>query len=293
MTSAPGTHLIRNASGLSVRLSPLGAALVEVLVPDREGRFADVLCHAKDQRYAGVTVGRVANRICRARFALEGEVYELTRNEGEHHLHGGGEQSLEKLVWDAEPSDSSVTFGVRSPDGADGYPGSLDVRVTYALAESDELVIRYHATTDRPTPVNLTNHAYWNLGGAVEEHELALHAAQCVPTDDDLIPTGAIQSVEGTALDFTSPRRLGSDPFDHTFVLEPGAPAATLSHGATGRRMQVFTTQPALQLFATRQALCLEVQGFPDAVNHPQYPSVVLQPGEQYVQETTHRFDVP
>ncbi|HIF41535.1 MAG TPA: galactose mutarotase [Planctomycetes bacterium] len=292
MTSSPGTHLIQNGSGLGVRLSALGATLVEVLVPDREGHFADVLCHAQDQRYAGVTVGRVANRICRARFELEGEVFELTRNEGEHHLHGGGERSLERLVWDAEPSSSSVTFETRSPDGDDGYPGTLDVRVTYSVTEDDELVIRYHATTDRPTPVNLTNHAYWNLGGAVEEHELALHAAQFVPTDDDLIPTGAIQPVEGTALDFTFPRRLGSDPFDHTLVLDAGAPAATLSHGATGRRMDVLTTQPALQLFVTQHAVCLEVQGFPDAVNHPQFPSVILQPGDPYVQETTHRFGV-
>lgn len=292
MTSSPGTHLIQNGSGLGVRLSALGAALVEVLVPDRDGRIADVLCHAQDQRYAGVTVGRVANRICRARFELEGEVFELTRNEGEHHLHGGGERSLERLVWDVEPSSSSVTFETRSPDGADGYPGTLDVRVTYSVTEDDELVIHYQARTDRPTPVSLTNHAYWNLGGAVEEHELALHASQFVPTDDDLIPTGAIRSVEGTALDFTSPRRLGSDPFDHTLVLDAGAPAATLSHGATGRRMEVFTSQPALQLFVTQHALCLEAQGFPDAVNHPQFPSVTLQPGEPYVQKTTHRFGV-
>jgi len=292
MPPSPSIHQIRNASGLSVRLSSLGAALIEVLVPDREGRLADVLCHARSQRYAGVTVGRVANRICCGRFELEGAVFELTRNEGQHHLHGGGEQSLESLVWDVDPSPSAVTFGVRSPDGADGYPGTLDVLVTYLLTEDDELVIRYRATTDRPTPVNLTNHAYWNLGGAVEEHELVLHAAQFVPTDDDLIPTGAFHPVEGTALDFTSRRRLGSDPFDHTFVLESGTPAATLSHGATGRRMEVFTTQPTLQLFVTQQALCLELQGFPDAVNHSQFTSVILQPGAEYVQETTHRFGV-
>jgi aldose 1-epimerase len=292
MPPPPSTHLIQNASGLSARLSTLGAALVEVSVPDREGRLADVLCHAKDQRYAGVTVGRVANRICAGRFELEGEVFELTRNEGQHHLHGGGERSLDKLVWDVEPSPSAVTFEVRSPDGADGYPGNLDVRVTYLVTGDRELIIRYRATTDRPTPVNLTNHAYWNLGGAVEEHELALHASQFAPTDEELIPTGAIQPVEGTALDFRSLRRLGSDRFDHTFVLESGAPAATLSHGATGRRMEVFTTQPTLQLFVTQQALCLELQGFPDAVNHRQFPSVILQPGDQYVQETTYRFGV-
>jgi aldose 1-epimerase len=140
--------------------------------------------------------------------------------------------------------------------------------------------------------VNLTNHAYWNLGGAVEEHELALHASQFAPTDDDLIPTGSILPVEGTALDFTSPRRLGSDPFDHTLVLDAGAPAATLSHGATGRRMEVFTTQPTLQLFVTRQALCLEAQAFPDAVNHSRFPSVIVQPGDPYAQKTTHRFGV-
>jgi aldose 1-epimerase len=292
MPSVPSTHLIQNTSGLSARLSSLGAALIEVLVPDREGRVSDVLCHAEEQRYAGVTVGRVANRICGGRFELDGETFQLTRNEGEHHLHGGGEASLEKLIWDPDPSPSAVTFGVRSPDGADGYPGNLDVRVTYAVTENDELVIRYHATTDRPTPVNLTNHAYWNLGGPVEEHELALHASQFAPTDDDLIPTGSIRPVEGTALDFTSPRRLGADPFDHTLVLDAGAPAVTLRHGATGRCMEVFTTQPTLQLFVTRKALCLELQGFPDAVNHSQFPSVILQPGDPYVQETTHRFDV-
>ena len=292
MSSPARSYLIQNASGLRVRLSSLGAALVEVLVPDRRGELGDILSHAEGQRYAGVTVGRVANRICDGRFELEGQAFQLTRNEGQHHLHGGGEVALDRLVWDVDASPAAVTFGTCSPDGADGYPGTLDVRVSYEVTDNDELIMRYRATTDRPTPVSLTNHAYWNLGGAVEDHDLALQAAQFAPTGEDLIPTGAIRSVQGTPLDFTSMRKLGTEPFDHTFVLGPGTPAATLRHGATGRWMEVSTTQPALQLFVTPQALCLETQGFPDAVNHPQFPSMILQPGAEYVQETTHRFGV-
>ncbi len=284
------THRIQNSRGLNALVDARGAALIEMWVPDREGSLGNVLERQTSHRYAGVTVGRVANRVDAGRFQLDGDNYQLTCNEGLHHLHGGGQGSLDKLTWDAGTNPSSVTFRAQSPDGDEGYPGHLDVSVTYSLTDQDELVIEYHATTTRPTPVNLTNHAYWNLGGALQNHDLLIRSSLTLQTNEQLIPTGVLEPVEGSGRDFTRTRPVGSLPFDHTCVLDGDSSAATLSCRASGRSMIVSTTEPTLQLFTTDTALCLEAQGFPDAVNHPEFPSVILRPGQAYRQTTRHQF---
>ena len=290
MESPPSITSICNTNGIRAILSSRGASLLELHFPDASGEQVNVVDSRPDHRFAGVTIGRVANRIRDGAFDLDGEHFELTRNEGNHHLHGGSQEPLDELLWNAENTPSSVHFHVQSPHGTGGYPGTLDVQASFLLTEDNALVMEYSATTDRPTPVNLTNHAYWNLGGPIQEHELMIGAQRYAPTDKELIPTGSLDRVAGTALDFTQPRPLGAALIDHTFDLDNGSPAAVLKSSQSSRCMEVRTTQAALQLFTTEHALCLEAQGFPDAVHQTSFPSVILRPGEVYFQTTIHRF---
>ncbi|MFQ5505276.1 MAG: aldose epimerase family protein [Planctomycetota bacterium] len=327
-----------NRNGLRARVMTYGATLVEMHVPDRNGVLADVVLGFEDvsgyeserNQYFGCTTGRVANRIKNGRFTLDGEDFILALNNGPNHLHGGIERSLDKVVWTATPADGpdgpAVVFRYLSPDLEEGYPGNLEIQVTYTLTHDNELVIRYEASADEPTPVNLTNHAYWNLAGAgsgsVLDHELEIAATHYTPTDDTLIPTGAIAPVRGTPLDFTEATAIGkrldllvetpSLGYDHNFVLnergtEPSF-AARLRDPGSGRVLEILTTEPGIQLYSgnflrgdrgkdgktygQRHALCLETQHFPDSVNHPSFPSVILKPGETYRQTTIHRFGV-
>jgi aldose 1-epimerase len=326
---------LRNDRGLRVRLTNHGARIMEVWLPDRDGSMADVVLGFDDlagyiryaDHYLGCVVGRVANRIEGGRFTLDGVTYELARNDGRNHLHGGASRSFDKVIWSAEAANDgrSVRFTYFSPDHEEGYPGNLSVTVDYRLGE-DELRIDYKATSDRATPVNLTNHAYWNLAGAgaptVLDHELWVDADRYTPTDAALIPTGEIAPVAATALDFRSPRLLGegiddlgsalSGGYDHNLILNrPGDGlrlAARLRHPGTGRRMEVLTTEPALQLYTANvlpevigkagraygphSALCLETQSYPNAVNEPSFPSIVLDAGDEYRQTTIYRFGV-
>jgi aldose 1-epimerase len=325
-------------SGISALVSSWGAGLVALNVPDRTGQFADVVLGfdtageyaAQSQLYFGCTVGRVANRIRKASFVLGGTTYKLAANNGPNHLHGGATRSFDKVEWAAEARRSelgaSVVFRYTSPHLEEGYPGRLDATVTYTLTKEDELRIDYQARTDRATPVNLTNHTYWNLRGdgtaTILDHELQVQADRYTVSDDELIPTGEIKSVEGTALDFRKPRTIGSRigevestgalGYDHNYVLA-GAPsqpafAARISDPASGRTMEVWTDRPCMQVYsgnlmtpttgklgahyAVRSGLCLEPQGYPDAVNNPAFDSIVLEPGDVYRTTCAFRLSV-
>jgi aldose 1-epimerase len=301
----------------------LGATLTSLEVPDRDGRrasvvlgFADPASHGAHRLFLGTTVGRVANRIAGGRFVLGGREYRLPTNDGQNHLHGGFD-GFDRAVWRAERIDANtVGFALTSPDGDQGYPGTLDVGVTYTL-EPNGLRLDYEAVTDRATPVNLTNHSYFNLAGAgdVLGHELEVAADFYTPVDATVIPTGEIVRVAGTPFDFTRPHALSArfaeltnEPrgYDHNFVLRSAgtrAFAARLSDPGSGRVMEVHTTEPGLQLytgnyltgartggFARHAGVCLETQRFPDAVHHAHFPSVVLEPGATLRSTTIYAF---
>lgn len=327
-------YVLRSANGLVAKVVTYGATLTDLLVPDRTGKVASVILgwdrldgYLGREPYIGATVGRVANRIAKASFELNGQVYKLAVNDGQNHLHGGL-KAFDKVVWRAEPHASadapSVTFTYRSPDGEEGYPGTVTVSVTYTLTAQNELKLDYSATTDKPTPLNLTNHAYFNLGGegsgTIVDHELMIAADQYTPTDAALIPTGKILPVRGTPMDFTTPTRIGArieqvpaappGGYDHNYVLPAHTQlvlAARVSEPTSGRVMEVLTTQPAIQLYTgnfldgtirgrngapyvKHAALCLETQHFPDSVHHSNFPSTIVQPGQPFTSETIYRF---
>ncbi len=326
-----------NNAGITAKLITRGATLTQLLVPDREGKLADVVLgfddvagyESDENQYFGCTVGRVGNRIAEGKFTLEGKTYQLAVNNGPNHLHGGTRRSLDRVVWEAEElktdAGPAVRFRYTSPDGEEGYPGELKITVTFTLTGNKELRIDYSATTSAATPVNLTNHSYFNLAGAgsatVLDHELIVNAAAYTPVDDTLIPTGEIAKVQGTPLDFTKPKKLrqGVQPLadtpalglDHNFVLEKAeagqlAAAAEVYEPSSGRVMTMSTTEPGVQVYSgnflheqkgkggktypKRSALCLEAQHFPNSVNQPDFPSVVLRPGETYKQTTIYAF---
>lgn len=318
---------------VEVDLTDYGATLVAIRAPDRDGRVADVLLGHDDlaayldpaNPYLGATVGRVANRIGRARFTLDGRTYRLLANDGPNHLHGGGDRALSRRRWDViDHADDHVEFAIVSPDGAEGYPGRLEVTARFALA-GGRLALDLRARTDASTPVNLTSHGYFNLGGepavSVVDHEVTLAASRYTPVDGDLIPTGDIVGVAGTPLDLRTPTPLGAalaamadDPiggFDHNLVVdgEPGRlrTAARVVHPASGRTLELHTDQPGIQfytgnkldgtivgragtVYGRHHGFCLEPQGFPDAVNQPAFPSVVLRPGETYRHHSVYAF---
>jgi aldose 1-epimerase len=328
---------LTNRLGLTAKVTSHGATLVALLAPDRHGKLADLTLgfdsvggyESKDNASFGCTVGRYANRIADAKFTLDGKTYTLLANNGKNHLHGGGPLAFAKVVWKAEPFSSAdgqgVAFTHSSADGEEGYPGTMQVKVTYTLTDDNELRLDYEATSDKPTVVNLTNHAYWNLAGAgsgdILDHILTLHADRYTVVDDGLIPTGEIASVKGSPLDFTTPRRIGerippyesqAHGYDHNFILEgePGTlrPAARVIEPKSGRVLEILTTEPAIQLYTgnhlrgqqgkggiaypRRGGFCLEAQHYPDSPNKPQFPSTVLRPGQTYRQTTVHRFSV-
>jgi aldose 1-epimerase len=298
-------------------------------VPDRSGKPDDVVLgfdnlgqYLKGHPYFGCTVGRVANRIAKGRFTLDGKEYTLAVNNGPNHLHGGL-KGFDKVVWKAEPqSGAAVKFSYTSADGEEGYPGKVDVTVLMTLSDKNELSIDYTAVSDKPTPVNLTNHSYFNLSGTrdVLKHELTIAADYFTPKNQDSVPTGEIKPVKGTPMDFTKAQPIGSRfsqldekpvGYDHNFVINGGgkglAFAARVFEPTSGRVMEVWTTEPGVQLYTSnfldgsltgkkgivyRQhaALCLETQHFPDSVNHPNFPSTILRPGQTYRQTTVHKF---
>lgn len=322
-------YTLRNDAGVVVRVMTYGATITELFAPDRNGRSANVVLGfptladfvAKNSPrsgggpYFGSIVGRYANRIAKGTFALDGQTYEVGRNSPPDSLHGGFD-GLDHKVWAATVAPAtgdSVGLELRctSPDGEEGFPGTLAVAVTYTLTNRGALEVGYRATTDKRTVVNLTNHTYWNLSGEgsgpIDDHVLRLHASRYTPVDEALIPTGKISPVAGTAFDFTRARAIGSSRYDHNFVLDRASgstdmiEAAGLLDPASGRILEVLTTEPGVQLYTGNSlsgrygpgdGLALETQHFPDAPNHPNFPSTVLSPGETFTSTTVFRFSV-
>lgn len=320
---------LTNSRGLVAKVSDYGTIITELHVPDRSGKTGDVVLgfdnlgqYLKGHPYFGCTVGRVANRIAGGQFTLEGKAYKLAINNGPNHLHGGL-KGFDKVVWKAEPQPgAAVKFSYSSADGEEGYPGKVDVTVVVALSEQNELSLEYTAVCDKPTPINLTNHSYFNLAGTgdVLRHELTIAADYFTPKNQDSIPTGEIKPVKGTPLDFTKAQAIGSRfaqltekpaGYDHNFVLNGGgktlAFAARVFEPGSGRVMELWTSEPGVQLYTSNyldgsltgkrgvvyrqhSAFCLETQHFPDSVNHPNFPSTILRPGQTYRQTTVHKF---
>jgi aldose 1-epimerase len=319
---------------MTAKVMTYGAILTELIVPDKDGKPGDVVLgfdslegYLAGHPFFGATTGRVANRIAKGKFTLDGKEYTLAVNNGPNSLHGGL-KAFDKKIWKAEdasgPEGPAVRFSYLSPDGEEGYPGNLSVTVTYTVTNDQALKIDYKATTDKATPVNLTNHSYFNLAGPaagdILGHELMLAADSYTPGDDTLIPTGEISPVKGTPLDFTAPKKIGAqikeipaDPvgYDHNFVLKGGgkslALAAVVTEPTSGRVMEMFTTEPGVQFYTANfldgslkgkegvvytkhRAFCLEAQHFPDSINKPSFPSTVLRPGETYAQTTIYKF---
>ncbi|MDB1088478.1 galactose mutarotase [Streptomyces sp. ACA25] len=324
-----GRHVL-TAPGIRARVLDYGCVIQSLEVPDRRGHSADITLgfdsmadYATRSRYFGAVVGRFGNRIGNARFTLDGREYRLPANQGTNSLHGG-EHGFDKRVWEVtEAASDRLTLTHLSPDGEQGYPGTLRARVTYTVsgsAEGSELRIDYHATTDAPTHVNLTNHAYFNLagGGDIHGHELTLDAGHYLPVDSRLLPTGELAPTAGTPFDFRTPRtvgeRIGEDHeqlrtaggYDHCFVFDSPAgalrPVGRVREAGSGRTMQVLTTEPGVQFYSGNMlkdaeygegaGLCLETQHFPDSPNRPEFPTTVLRPGEEYVSTTVYRFAV-
>jgi aldose 1-epimerase len=327
-------YTLRSAGGLEARIATYGATLVSLAVPDAQGAASDILLgfdtlegYVQDPSYFGGTIGRFANRIADGTFCLDGRRHDLPRNDGRHHLHGGS-RGFHKVVWEARAEETSggpaVTLSYTSPAGEAGYPGTLRVQVGYTLA-GNALRIDYTATTDAPTVVNLTNHAYFNLAGqgTVCDHVLRIGASRFLPVSDARIPLGEMKSVSGTAFDFRDPVRIGdrlllddaqlriSGGYDHCWILDPPlsleTEAAELYEPLSGRVMKVFTTQPGLQFYSgnfldgsvqgkggirypRHGAVCLETQHFPDSPNQPAFPTTRLDPDGRYEQTTVYRF---
>lgn len=329
---------LHDGRGMEVRLLTRGGVIQAVRVPDRNGVLADVALgydtldgYLADTGFHGALIGRYANRIARGRFTLDGRAYTLATNDGPNHLHGGP-GGFHTVIWNAEPFQDARGVGVVlthvSPAGTEGYPGTLRVRVTYTLVDH-EIEVDYHATTDAPTPVSLTQHTYFNLAGHgagdVLDHELQLHASHFTPVDATLIPTGEIRPVAGTPFDFTTPGRIGArideddeqlrraGGYDHNLVLGESAGsgarlAARLREPTSGRVLEVLTTEPGVQFYsgnfltgvpgkegrayAWRSGLALETQHFPDSPNQPGFPSTILRPGAEYASRTVYRFSV-
>lgn len=323
--------VLRNKNGMSATIITYGATLIELLVPDKHGRSGNVVLgfdnlaqYENQSPYFGATIGRYANRIAGAAFDLDGKHYELAANNGPNTLHGGA-IGFDKKTWTAEPLVSagdkySVKFSRLSADGEEGFPGEVRASVTYTLTDDNKLVLEYSAKTSKATPLNLTNHAYFNLSGAGHEsilhHKLQIEADSYTPVDESLIPTGLITPVTNTPMDFSSGKLIGDDiqkvsgGYDHNFVIRGNInelkQAAKLEDHDSGRIMTMFTTEPGVQfysgnfldgtisgnggLYRKHSALCLEAQHFPDSPHHPNFPTAVLSPGQEYKQTTIYAF---
>jgi aldose 1-epimerase len=328
-------YTLKNKNGVVVKLTDYGARIVAVEAPDRTGKKANVCLgfdsvekYVEHGAYFGCTTGRFANRIAKGKFTLDGKEYTLATNNNAHHLHGG-KKGFDRYLWKGEPGkEMSVAFKLRSPDGDEGYPGNLDVTVVYTLSDSNELLIAYTATTDAPTVLNLTNHAYWNLAGAsptsdVLKQRVQLMADKFVEPDKELIPTGNLAPVAGTPLDFTKPEAIGTrieklkvgegNPggYDHCYVISTDKTErlpliARVEDPESGRVMEVRTTEPGVQLytgnfldgaavnggFNKHGAFCLETQHFPDSPNQKSFPSTELRPGKKFQSWTSYAFSV-
>lgn len=346
ITTAPFGHLpdgraatlyvLANSHGMVARITDFGGIITQIHTPDRDGVMADVVLgfdsvapYAADSPYFGALIGRYGNRIRNGRFAIDGKAYQLAVNDGLNHLHGG-HVGLHKVLWQARPYSKPGVAGLsltyRSPDGDQGYPGTLDMTVDYELNDNNALRVAFHAVTDQPTPVNLTQHSYFNLagGGDILGHELMLCADAYTPVDSTLVPTGAIAQVAGTPFDFRVPRRIGErigehceqlrhgSGYDHNFVLaKPAAAvalAARLRDPASGRVMDLHTAEPGVQFYSGnfldgslegkgrryghRSGLCLEPQHFPDSPNQPSFPNTILRPGQEYATVSVFSFYV-
>lgn len=331
---------LTNANGMEVSFLGRGGIILSILVPDRDGvlsdvvlGYADVARYLNDKFYFGALVGRSANRIADASFTLARERYALTRNDGAHHLHGGlhGFSAYEWSVVPFERSDAiGAVLSMESPAGDQGYPGRLTVDVTYTLTNSNELSVEYRAETDAPTPVNLTQHTYFNLTGCsacnVLDHVLTVNASHYTPVDQTLIPSGEVRPVGNTAFDFRNPRRVGAHiadhdeqlqfggGYDHNFVIDGATAgnglvdAARLFDPASGRVLNIRTTKPGIQVYTGNEldevlhgksgayvrhsGVALETQHFPDAPNHENFPSTILLPGQEYYSKTAYQFSV-
>ena len=332
-------YTLTNDTGMSVVLSNFGATIISINVPDKNGAISDVIggydtleSYVEADGYQGAIIGRVGNRICRGKFTLDGVDYSMYINNGPNHLHGGKE-GFDKKIWQVLSTDDSnepsIKFFLISKDGEEGYPGNLSITVTYKLANNGELSIRYEAITDKRTIINLTNHTYFNLGGyasgKIYEHILWLDADTYLPTDDTLIPTGEIRSVEGTPFDFRLPKKIGRDinlhdndliiagGYDHCLNFVGGETKrpklrAKVLHENSGRVMEMYTNQPCVQFYSgnfltndkypfknncsqnKQMAFCLETQHMPDSINHENFTNVILNPEEKYDYTTIYKF---
>ncbi len=331
-------YTLTNANGIEVRAITYGGIIASLKVPDKNGKFDDVVIghdnlesYLTKSRYFGALVGRYGNRIGNAKFTLDGVEYKLAVNNGPNHLHGGL-KGFDKVVWQAESFDNpdgvGIVFTYTSKDGEEGYPGNLNAKVTYTLTALDELILDYHATTDKATPLNLTQHTYFNLAGDgkgdILGHEVMLNADHFTPVDKTMIPTGEIRPITGTPMDFTKPTAIGAridqedeqlgfaGGYDHNFVInqeEGQGPSlvARVHEPTTGRVMEVYSTEPGVQfysgnfldgsitgksghVYARRTGFCLETQHYPDSPNKPEFPSSILKPGETYESRTIYKF---
>lgn len=330
-------YILTNNTGMQVSIATWGGIVTALTVPDRRGRMADVVLgfdrldrYLAGHPYFGAIVGRYANRIANGSFTLDGRTYSLETNNNENHLHGGV-TGFDKALWQARsrsmPDGPLLELDYVSADGEEGYPGRLEVTVSYTLAHDNALRIDYRATTDKPTPINLTNHSYFNLAGQgsgdVLNHRVSIDADRFTPIDSGLIPTGELRRVDGTPMDLREPVVVGSKidnddeqlllagGYDHNWVLNKVgselSPAAKVSDPTTGRVMEVLTREPGVQFYTAnfldgslsgkdgvvyrrRCALCLETQHFPDSPNRPEFPSTILRPGGLYETTTVYRF---
>ena len=330
---------LKNSHGMEVQAITYGAIITSIKVPDRAGKVADVVLgfDSPEQYWAdppppyfGAVVGRYGNRIAKGRFTLDGKTYTLATNNGPNALHGGN-KGFDKQVWDVTTKEgadgSSAIFSRTSKDGEEGYPGTLQARVTYTLTEKNELIVEYHATTDKATPVNLTQHSYFNLAGegsgTILDHQLTIGADRYTPVDATLIPTGELAPVQGTPFDFRKPTAIGArineqnpqlkngNGYDHNWVLNRTGTglqhAVRLSDPKSGRTLDISTTEPGVQfytgnfldgtikgkgghVYGFRTGLCLETQHYPDSPNQKNFPSTILQPGKVYDTKTVFAF---
>ncbi len=330
-------YTLTNSNGLVVKVTDFGGIITEIHTPDRHGQFADIALgfdsvapYVDDSPYFGALIGRYGNRVRAGRFELDGRQWQLPINNGSNHLHGG-HGGFHKVLWRARPflkgDAACLALSYRSPDGEQGYPGTLDVTVVYELNIANELVVRFNAVTDRATPVNLTQHSYFNLAGHgdILDHELTIAAARFTPIDGTSIPTGQMAPVAGTPFDFRTPRTIGSrlavpdeqlrngSGYDHNYVLDKpagarSALAARVREPVSGRVLELYTEEPGVQFYSGnfldgtltgkgrrydyRGGLCLEPQHFPDSPNQPAFPNTILRPGEEYATVSKYKFSV-
>jgi aldose 1-epimerase len=329
-------YTLTNSHGVEVRAMNYGGIIVSIRVPDRKGQLADIALghetlegYIPNPPYLGAVVGRYANRIAKGSFTLDGKTYTLPQNDGTNTLHGGLTRAFDKVAWDAEAlkGKTGVAFSYLSKDGEEGFPGNLKIKVTYTLTEADELIIDYEATTDKATPLNVSQHSYFNLAGEgngdVLNHEVMINADRFTPVDKNLIPTGKLRPVKGTPLDFTTPTRIGAriddnydqlvlgHGYDHNFVINRKGGglvlAARVYEPASGRTLEVSTTEPGIQFYTgnfldgsvtgkqghvykRRYGFCLETQHYPDSPNHPDFPTTILRPGKTFRSKTVFKF---